>query len=266
MLLSRAVSWAPVQSSGSPVPAVVRHFVVPFAICASLALVTAFAPMRAMGSVPELMFEASVVFVKADAASVPPAPIFSVEPSVPANWREFEKVTDFPEVIWKVHVVAEHESPMPFQDVPSAAPRVGVVSVGEVARTTAPEPVTPFERSEAAGWAQVRFPLAAMALANWLAEQSVGFAARAEAVEALPVSAAVIVEAVKFPEASRATIALAVFAGSAVVLALGRMPVTLAVRSIVELAIFAFVTARLAIVAAADPGPEAVTSPVSAVM
>jgi hypothetical protein len=42
---------------------------------------------------------------------------------------------------------------------------------------------------------QVRSPFAAIPVANWLAEQSAGFAARADAVEALPVRVAVIVEA-----------------------------------------------------------------------
>jgi hypothetical protein len=113
---------------------------------------------------------------------------------------------------------------------------------------------------------QVRFPAASIDTAFVPAPQSVGFAARAEQVEALPESAAVIVPAEKFPEPSRATIAEAVFALAAVVFAFGSTPVTLVVRSIVVFAIFAFVTARLAIVAAAEPGPEAVTSPVSAVM
>jgi hypothetical protein len=47
--------------------------------------------------------------------------------------------------------------------------------------------------------------------------------ARVVAVEALPVSAAVIVPAVKFPLASRETIALAVFALVAVVAELGML-------------------------------------------
>ena len=49
-------------------------------------------------------------------------------------------------------------------------------------------------------------------------------------------------------------------------LACGNIPVTLAVRSIVPLAIFAFVTALLAIVVAKEPVPLPVTSPVNVIV
>ncbi len=61
--------------------------------------------------------------------------------------------------------------------------------------------------------AQVRLPLAAIALANWLVEQSVGLAASAVAVLALPVSAPVT-----FPTTLPVTLPV-------------RLPVTLPVRA-----------------------------------
>jgi len=70
--------------------------------------------------------------------------------------------------------------------------------------------------------------------------------------DAVPVREAVMVPALKFPLPSLATIAEAVLALAAVVFAFGKIPVTLAVRSIVEFAILAFVTARLAIVSAPE--------------
>ncbi len=61
---------------------------------------------------------------------------------------------------------------------------------------------------------------------NWPAEQLAPFAARAVDVEALPVSAAVIVPAAKLPDPSRATMADAVLSAVAVVLLFANVPVT----------------------------------------
>ncbi|MCV6900692.1 hypothetical protein OE165_27045, partial [Escherichia coli] len=63
---------------------------------------------------------------------------------------------------------------------------------------------------------------------------SVGFAASAVAVEELPLSAAVIMLALKFPLASLATMAETVLADVAVVLALDNVPVTSDARLILE--------------------------------
>lgn len=76
--------------------------------------------------------------------------------------------------------------------------------------------------------AQVKFPEAAIALAYCPAEQSDGFDAKAVAVDALPVRFAVMVDAVKLPELSLATIALFVLADVAVVAA---FPTELQVKS-----------------------------------
>jgi hypothetical protein len=73
------------------------------------------------------------------------------------------------------------------------------------------------------GVSQVNVPSAAMSVTKSPAPQAVGFAASAVAVEALPESAAVMVPAEKFPDPSRATIALFVFDEVAVVAAFGML-------------------------------------------
>jgi hypothetical protein len=68
--------------------------------------------------------------------------MFKVEPSVPARERELETENVLPFVNVKVPV--DEDSVKPFIVVAVAAPMFGVVKIGEVARTTLPEPVTDF--------------------------------------------------------------------------------------------------------------------------
>lgn len=93
-----------------------------------------------------------------------------------------------------------------------------------------------------------------MVVANSPALQSVGFAANAVEVEALPVRAAVIVPAEKFPLESLATIADTVLAEAAVVFALGRTPETSAVRLTAEHVRFPLASIDMALV----PAPQSV--------
>ena len=189
--------------------------------------------------------------VLADAAvvaPVPPLPTGSV-PITPVVSGNPVKLVATPDVgvprrgVTSVGEVANTEAPVPVSSV-SAASRLAEDGVASAVATFAPRPDTPALMD---GCAQVRSPFAAMVVAKLLAAQSAGFAANAVAVAALPVadplvpvtfpvtlpvSAAVIVPATKFPLPSRATMADAVLALAAVVLAFGSTPVTFAVRSI----------------------------------
>ena len=91
------------------------------------------------------------------------------------------------------------------------------------------------------------------------------------AVDALPVSAAVIVPAVKLPDASRATIAEAVFADAAVVAVFDTFDAVEIVASFVStiaaLALMSALTITPAAMAVAkDPVPLPVTSPVRVIV
>lgn len=69
-----ALVCAPVQSSEFPVPAVVRHLMVEFAICAALALVTAFAAI-VVPSAPATVVTSPVNAGNCAACSVPLTPV-----------------------------------------------------------------------------------------------------------------------------------------------------------------------------------------------
>lgn len=69
-----------------------------------------------------------------------PCPTASVDPSVAVTVTELLTANVFPFVRVKVPVVAEMVSPL--RVVAWAAPRIGVTSVGELAKTSAPEPVS----------------------------------------------------------------------------------------------------------------------------
>ena len=98
-----------------------------------------------MVTVPVNVGEASGAYAVDENAfvpSVPPAPMLSVEPSVPANVSVFETVNVFdvvPPATAKPVAFAVNERP--FTVVAVAAPRVGVTRVGEVVRTTFPDPL-----------------------------------------------------------------------------------------------------------------------------
>ena len=74
--------------------------------------------------------------------SVPPAPMLSVEPSVPASVNVLLDVNVFPSVIVSVEPVAGAVTVTLFTVVAVAAPIFGVVKVGDVAKTVAPVPVS----------------------------------------------------------------------------------------------------------------------------
>ena len=77
------------------------------------------------------------------APNVPPAPTFSVEPSVPENVSVLLNVNVFETVPPATEKpVAFAVNPNPFTDVAVAAPRAGVTSVGDVAKTADPDPVS----------------------------------------------------------------------------------------------------------------------------
>jgi hypothetical protein len=83
-----------------------------------------------------------VVAVYAAVPSVPPVPTFSVEPSVPVSVSVFEEVNVFPSAIVTVEPVAGAVRVTLLMVVADATPSVGVVKVGEVAKTKAPLPVS----------------------------------------------------------------------------------------------------------------------------
>ncbi len=95
-------------------------------------------------------------------------------------------------------------------------------------KSSVPVPVKRPESAAVPTEVQVKSPLAAIVVAKVFEAQSVGLAARSVAVDELPDKAAVTVPAVKFPEASLATIALKVFELVAVVFPFGNVPVTAA--------------------------------------
>ena len=88
-----------------------------------------------------------------------------IAPVVPARVRDSLAVKVFPSAMVKVADVAGVVRVTLLMLVAEATPNVGVVREGEVARTTAPDPVVPSERFEAAGWEQVRLPEVAIAVA-----------------------------------------------------------------------------------------------------
>jgi hypothetical protein len=111
--------------------------------------------------------------------------------------------------------------PSPCQQVPELAPEPPFkLATGKFPETWVARFIIP-EIFEKEGCAHPRFPLAAILVANWFDEHPEGTAARADAVEALPLKAEVIIEAAKLPELSRATTLPAVFAEVAPILADG---------------------------------------------
>lgn len=75
-------------------------------------------------------------------ATVPPAPNATEEPSVPVNVSVLLAVSVFPSAIVSVDPVAGAVNATLLIDVADAIPSVGVTSVGLVANTAAPEPVS----------------------------------------------------------------------------------------------------------------------------
>ena len=75
--------------------------------------------------------------------SVPPAPMFNVDPSVPASVKVLLMVSVFDVVPpATAKPIAFAVSDKPFTDVAVATPSAGVVNVGDVAKTAAPDPVS----------------------------------------------------------------------------------------------------------------------------
>lgn len=99
---------------------------------------------RELLSVPELMFDAFVVSVNALATSVPPAPTFSAEPSVPANVRLVLMVSDLPSVPARVSDAVQLSS-LPAVGLIWVASRLNPAAIFEnsvrIAAETRPDPV-----------------------------------------------------------------------------------------------------------------------------
>ena len=96
-------------------------------------------------TVPVNVGEASVAKAEDEIAllpSVPPAPMLSVEPSVPANVNVLLEVNVFPSAIVSVEPVAGAVRAILLMVVADATPSTGVTSVGDVAKTAAPLPVS----------------------------------------------------------------------------------------------------------------------------
>jgi hypothetical protein len=84
----------------------------------------------------------AVAAVYAAVPSVPPVPTFSVDPSVPVSVNVFDDVNVLPSAIVTVEPVAGAVNVTLLIVVADATPSVGVVKVGEVAKTNAPDPVS----------------------------------------------------------------------------------------------------------------------------
>ncbi len=78
--------------------------------------------------------------LNAPVPNVPPAPTASVEPSVAVSVSVFDAVSALPSATVSVALVAGAVIATLLMLVAVATPRTGVVSVGLVARTGAPEP------------------------------------------------------------------------------------------------------------------------------
>jgi hypothetical protein len=125
--------------------------------------------------------------------------------------------------------VADVVTPETFRLVADALPNIGVTSVGLVANTAAPEPVSSVSAVKSCN--DVKEPNDVAVLTDVIAPVRFGILVVEVAV---PVNDAVIVPALKLPEPSLATIALLVFALVAVVALLETLRAVLIVASLVS--------------------------------
>ena len=93
----------------------------------------------------------------------------SVVESVPARVSVLLAVSVLPSAIAKVEPVAGAVIASLLMLVAEATPKVGVTSVGLVARTTEPEPVVPSLKSETEGRAEIIRPVDKIDVTNWCA-------------------------------------------------------------------------------------------------
>ena len=201
--------------------------------------------------------------------AVPPAPNATELPSVPVNVSVFDAVSVLPSAMVSVEPVAGAVIATLFTDVAVATPIVGVTSVGDVAKTGFPVPVGVLFFSS--------FPVVP---SNSAGTASVALAGPTTSPE--PAMVAHVPSPLRYlvasPEAGAGTRPLVPPEPESPIIAF-RMavdwvadrtsgtPVDAVVRpmklAVAMFAIFARVTALLAMVAANDPVPLPVTSPVS---
>ena len=150
----------------------------------------------------------------------------------------------------------------------AGVPNAGVTSVGLVAKTAAPDPVSSV--NAVASCDDVNEPSTAAFPTDVTWPVKLALVVTVLAVLALPVNAAVMVPALKLPEASRATIAEAVLAFVAVVALLLTLSAVLIVANLVStiaaealMSAFRIVPSRIIVEVTVPVSPVVITVPVT---